>query len=541
MKYATLILLLPGVIAFEIPFSVSKFFKHRTTGSGAEHVAEVVVSGGPVLEEPPASPRVAIIGAGAGGSSAAFWISKAKERFGLDIDVDVYERNDYIGGRSTVVYPYDNSSLPAVELGASIFVQANKNLWRASDEFNLTRNDFQETTDNMGIWDGENVIFTYEGGWRGTAKLLWRYGIRSPKRTQDIVTSMIQQYIGLYTKETPKWDSVAQLDAEYGWTELTGSSTMEYLLHKGVSRKYISEMVEAATRVNYGQNADAIHALEGLCSLATTGATGIDGGNFKIFEEFLKRSNAFVNLNTTVTSVLPAKSSQNWTVMTASGKKDYTAVILAAPFHSTDITVPQAVSQKIPKQPYVHLHVTLLSTTSQYPNPEYFAMSPSAQPARMMLTTFENVRKNGKAPEFNSLSYHGSVREGEWIVKIFSSEALSDDWLADVFNEQVGWVYRKEWDAYPKLPPTTTFPPVKLDKGFYYVNSFEPFISTMETETVSSRNVVDLLLHEEFNAAICGSNEFNSDSTNNTSNRTNDAITTTRKQDEDNYVYGWDC
>ena len=34
----------------------------------------------------------------------------------------------------------------------------------------------------------------------------------------------------------------------------------------------------------------------------------------------------------------------------------------------------------------------------------------------------------------------------------------------------------KQWDAYPKLPPTTVFPPVKLDQGFYYVNSFEPYV-----------------------------------------------------------------
>jgi prenylcysteine oxidase/farnesylcysteine lyase len=80
------------------------------------------------------TPRIAIIGAGAGGSSSAFWISKAKERFGVDVEIDVYDSNGYIGGRSTIVYPYDNSSLPELELGASIFVEANKNLWRASDE-----------------------------------------------------------------------------------------------------------------------------------------------------------------------------------------------------------------------------------------------------------------------------------------------------------------------------------------------------------------------------------------------------------------------
>ena len=43
--------------------------------------------------------RIAIIGAGAAGSSAAFWVSKAKERFGLDVEVDVYDKNSYIGGR----------------------------------------------------------------------------------------------------------------------------------------------------------------------------------------------------------------------------------------------------------------------------------------------------------------------------------------------------------------------------------------------------------------------------------------------------------
>ena len=96
----------------------------------------------------------------------------------MDFEIDVYESKDYIGGRelsclplhetfpliyfigSTVVYPYDNSSLPELELGASIFVQANKNLWRASDEFNLTRRDFREQDYESGIWDGQNMLFS---------------------------------------------------------------------------------------------------------------------------------------------------------------------------------------------------------------------------------------------------------------------------------------------------------------------------------------------------------------------------------------------
>jgi len=69
----------------------------------------------------------------------------------------------------------------------------------------------------------------------------------------------------------------------------------------------------------------------------------------------------------------------------------------------------------------------------------------------------------------------------------------------------------------------------------------------METETVSSRNTVDLLLNEEFNASICGASktsdsesiDFELDSKNDTT-RTNET-TTTQEQGKDAYVYGWDC
>ena len=82
---------------------------------------------------------------------------------------------------------------------------------------------------------------------------------------------------------------------------------------------------------------------------------------------------------------------------------------------------------------------------------------------------------------------------------------------------------RSQWDAYPVLPPTNSFPPIKLEKGLYYVNAFEPFISTMETETIAARNVVELLMREEFDASICKRDESSPPIDNST------------------FVYGWDC
>ncbi len=148
-----------------------------------------------LISEPPVAEttvpnRIAIIGAGAAGSSAAFWIAKAKERFGLDVKVDVYDKNSYVGGRkcsilevlsplrsprtpkysyrisltgSTTVFPYGDDSLAPVELGGSVFVKVNKILWRAVSEFGLELEDWRGDSGDdavMGIWDGHEFLLT---------------------------------------------------------------------------------------------------------------------------------------------------------------------------------------------------------------------------------------------------------------------------------------------------------------------------------------------------------------------------------------------
>lgn len=59
-----------------------------------------------VISAEEVSNRIAIIGAGAGGSSAAFWISKAKSSYGLDVEVDVFDSNPYIGGRECQLFNF---------------------------------------------------------------------------------------------------------------------------------------------------------------------------------------------------------------------------------------------------------------------------------------------------------------------------------------------------------------------------------------------------------------------------------------------------
>lgn len=148
-------------------------------------------------------------------------------------------------------------------------------------------------------------------------------------------------------------------------------------------------------------------------------------------------------------------SNDIWTVNTKEERRDYDAVVIAAPYHTSHISLPADLSSLIPPQPYIHLHVTLLTTTAAAPNPVYFAEKPDTKIPTFVLTTFEGARHGGRAPEFNSLSYLGKAQStengthdgqetDEWVVKIFSMERISDEWLATMFQNQVGWVLRKE-------------------------------------------------------------------------------------------------
>lgn len=189
--------------------------------------------------------------------------------------------------------------------------------------------------------------------------------------------------------------------------------------------------------------------------MAANGASSVTGGNWQIFAKFIEVSGANLHLNTEVTSI-KRKSSTQWTIASKTATTDYDSVILAAPYHLTNVTItPSSISDQIPAQPYVYLHVTIFTTTSATPNPAYFNLSPNATAPIFVLTTSENERANeaagGKGPEFEVIEYlakltttDGVESDDEFVVKIFSLEEISDDWLDTVFDGKVGWILRHE-------------------------------------------------------------------------------------------------
>ena len=170
MLWTVYILVVAGTAqALSLPFRLPSWLWF-----GSRSNALTIVPGKPWYN---ASKTVAIIGAGAGGSSTAFFIAKAKKRYGIDIDIHIYEKNEFVGGGEPLfalvyarglnivkdndsVHPYDDDRYRPVELGASKHYEVDRNLARAAKEFNLTRMARKRRDDGVGIWDGSEILFT---------------------------------------------------------------------------------------------------------------------------------------------------------------------------------------------------------------------------------------------------------------------------------------------------------------------------------------------------------------------------------------------
>ncbi|KAG8693460.1 hypothetical protein FRC11_002883, partial [Ceratobasidium sp. 423] len=259
-----------------------------------------------------ASVKVAIVGAGAGGSSASYWLSLAKQRAaaGTNLDITVYEQNNRVGGRSTTVYPYNDTTYAPIELGASIFTKGNRNLARAASEFGFELVSFDSVVPGTGVWDGTKFV------WRTTNNST-ADGIRMQERYQDgpvksgaLVGTFTTSFSKSYTPTFPQFPTVDAYASAVNYTSLSPVTLKSYLTQGGVNLNWTNDFMTGSSRFNYGQDASSINGVAGMASLSADTAYSAKPGNFKIFEQFLSRSEASLKLETTVKSIAKGSNSK---------------------------------------------------------------------------------------------------------------------------------------------------------------------------------------------------------------------------------------
>lgn len=435
---------------------------------------------------------------------------------------------------------YGNVSEP-VELGASIFIEANKILWDASQTFGLELKDPSSDADRLTvIWDGDKFVYESASNsywWWDVAKLLYKYKW-SVYNAQKLTKSTVNTFLKLYDAPYFPFRSLSTRAFELDLARVTGVTGKQFLADSGISEAFANDIIQAATRVNYASNLDSIHGLDTMVSMAPEGAKAVVGGNWQIFDRMIGASAATVALNTSVSSITlgtkPGARYPKYLLTTKSGAEEASAgvpfdnVIIATPYQFSDIKAPEDVLQTtIDEIPYVKLHVTLFA--SPFPiSAEFLGLKPGDNVPTTVLTTYTDAADGtsgqegaGKTGLFSISTLRSVVNpttgKDEYLYKIFSPMEVTPEFLSSMLGvkvpesfagaaaregegeetvEPVSWYYPHVFHSYPKALPRVTFQDPILGSGVYYTSGVEGFISTMETSALMGKNVARLIIDD---------------------------------------------
>lgn len=357
--------------------------------------------------------------------------------------------------------------------------------------------------------------------------------------------STVGKFLQMYKAPLFPFASLSSAVEAAGLLDATTETGEQYLEKNGVRGAFTTDLIQASTRVNYGQNLGLIHGLETMVCMATDGAVSVEGGNWRIFSGMVDASKAEVRLETKVTSIkrpegpepvagLPSSSKLKTWLVTSTGpsgetiEEEYDTVVLASPYQFADLTISPTLARTPDKIPYATLHVTLFTSPRRLDS-EFFNLHPGERVPETILTTLNATeqadtqfnRGEGKdavgSVGFFSISTlrslvnshfpvdsedDGTTRKGrfEYLYKVFSPLEFSDEDLQRILgaknqeDAKVSWIYRHVWQAYPYLYPRVTFEDPILDEGLWYTSGIESFISTMETSSLMGMNVAKLIV-----------------------------------------------
>jgi prenylcysteine oxidase / farnesylcysteine lyase len=376
------------------------------------------------------------------------------------------------------VNAHSDPSLP-VELGASIFVSVNQNLVNAAKDLGLIVSSVsverpKEAGDALGVFDGEKMVFLQPysegkvGNWWSLARLLYKYGPLAPIRTQRLMQTMVGRFLRMYEAPVFPFKSLTEAAEQVGLLQATGVTGEQFLDANGITGKFTTDLIQASTRVNYGQNLGLIHGLETMVCMAAEGAMSVEGGNWQIFKGMVDKSRAVLQLNTTVTGLksLTKNGKKVWTISSKNSagvaeSAEFDEVVLAAPYQFANLKIEPPLEKTPDEIPYVTLHVTLL-TTKKMLDPAYFKLPLDSMVPEAVLTTLNKTEQEDSKERYtrgegkhaagsvgffsvSTLRKITTEKHGdEYLYKVFSPLEFSDSQLDELFGgaAEVSWIYR---------------------------------------------------------------------------------------------------
>jgi len=444
-------------------------------------------------QKPP--PRVAIVGAGIGGASTGYFLSRLLP----GVELTVFEMGK-IGGRLAT----EEVEGRRYESGGSIIHSANRYMVEYLDLCGLKKKETPQDDPFTLHKDGKVVFQEWGFSLVDKVRMVWRYGIRSLMKLENFVANLLTNFGNIYS----------QLDSGVGFTsveellsgmspvsrkgeksremvDLTRITLKDKLKSLGLDKVLIEELVTVATRVNYGQMPEKLHAFVGAVGLA--GVDGdlwaVEGGNVKVVQCALDMSKAKV-VKGEVKEVTSSAGGYQVKYSTDSSElevEQFDLVVIASPLTSDKSGISVLPSSLVFPGSY---HNTVATIVRGELIPQGIGYSDSS-------TTFTNFFLTPTNPlvsvaKLSPVDYN-PVKDKDLppVFKVFSTRPLSSTELSTMFSN-IHSVNVTDWLAYPSYTITDDLSSFQLSPGLFYTSRIEWAASAMEMSVMAARNVANL-------------------------------------------------
>ncbi|ELK14623.1 prenylcysteine oxidase 1 [Pteropus alecto] len=453
------------------------------------------------LRAPP--DKIAIIGAGIGGTSAAYYL---RQKFGKDVKIDLFERGE-VGGRLATMTVQGQE----YETGGSVIHPLNLHMKRFVKDLGLSV--VQGSGGLIGVYNGESLVFE-ESSWFiiNIIKLIWQYGFQSLRMhmwVEDILDKFMRIY--RYQSHDYAFSTVENLLHSLGGDDFLGmlNRTLRETLQKaGFSEKFLDEIVAPVMRVNYGQSTN-INGFVGAVSLAgaDSGLWAVKGGNKLICSGLLQASKG--NLISGSVMYIEEKTR---TKQTGTPAKMYEVAYQTGSETHSDfydiIVVATPLNRKMSNITFLnfdppieefHQYYQYIVTTLIKGNLNSTIFSSRAL-GKFDLSTI--LTTDNSDLFINSIRIVSSVREnnpqpsedGAYVWKIFSQETLTKEQILKLFLSY-DYAVKQQWLAYPHYKPPEKCPSIILHDRLYYLSGIECAASAMEMSAIAAHNAALLAYH----------------------------------------------
>lgn len=457
---------------------------------------------GAELRAPP--DKIAIIGAGIGGTSAAYYL---RQKFGKDVKIDLFEREE-VGGRLATMMVQGQE----YEAGGSVIHPLNLHMKRFVKDLGLSA--VQASGGLLGIYNGETLVFE-ESNWFiiNVIKLVWRYGfqfLRMHMWVEDVLDKFMRIY--RYQSHDYAFSSVEKLLHALGGDDFLGMlnrTLLETLQKAGFSEKFLNEMIAPVMRVNYGQSTD-INAFVGAVSLSCSdsGLWAVEGGNKLVCSGLLQASKS--NLISGSVMYIEEKTKTKYTgnptkmyevvyqIGTETRSDFYDIVLVATPLNRkmsniTFLNFDPPIEEF--HQYYQHIVTTLVKGEL---NTSIFSSRPIDKFGLNTVLTTDNsdlfINSIGIVPSVREKEDPEPSTDGTYVWKIFSQETLTKAQILKLFLSY-DYAVKKPWLAYPHYKPPEKCPSIILHDRLYYLNGIECAASAMEMSAIAAHNAALLAYH----------------------------------------------